>query len=78
MKKNVYWSCKYLVVGAIQNIKSCLKKERKKKIQHNSYKKTIFPKVKSYFPENWEKMNQAERFESIGNQLLKEKLILKS
>ena len=74
MKSKTWW-IKYILLGAINNIKYCISSKKKESIL--AYKSTRIIKVKTVYPEKWLESSEAIRLQSIGNELLKNKMILK-
>jgi len=74
MKSKTWW-IKYILLGAINNIKYCLSSKKKESVL--AYKSTRIIKVKTVYPEKWLQNTENERITEIGNNFLTNKIICK-
>lgn len=74
--KGIYWNCKFMLLGAYNNLRNCFTFKKKIHQANLMYKNTRNIKVRTYYPENWQKNSYARNLEIIGDNLIKEHLIL--
>jgi hypothetical protein len=76
MKKSINWEIKRILIHWMNCFKRNRQSAYKQKVNYLAYKNRKIH-VKSYIPEHWDNSTQESRFRIMGEQFLKNKMILK-